>query len=152
MFADPLDKKGISANNLQKKKILSRSGLHYRNGSRVKIDRDLEREIRIEISGIDLSRSKITVQKSLRGEQRSDNRTWGEENGGLNRGWYTIANQWEEKSREAGSNSSAKGKRVRLYWRNTGVFFSRYRQRLFKLDSKYSSKYFYLISFPEYAA
>lgn len=75
MFADPLDKKRISANDLQKEKILSRSGLHYRNGSRVKIDRDLEREIRIEISGIDLSRSKITVQKSLRREQRSDNRT-----------------------------------------------------------------------------
>lgn len=73
MFADPLDKNGISANDLQKKKILSRSGLNYRNGSRVKIDRD--HEIRIEISGIDLSRSKITVQKSLREEQRSDNRT-----------------------------------------------------------------------------
>lgn len=143
-------KRGFLRTICKKKRSYPRSGLHYRNGSRVKIDRD--REIRIEISGIDLSRSKITVQKSLRGEQRSDNRTWGEENGGLNRGWYTIANQWEEKSREAGSNSSAKGKRVRLYWRNTGVFSSRYRQRLFKLDSKYSSKYFYLISFPEYAA
>lgn len=72
MFADPLDKNGISANDLQKEKILSSVGITL-PGSRVEIDRD--REIRIEISGIDLSRSKITVQKSLREEQRSDNRT-----------------------------------------------------------------------------
>lgn len=66
-------KTGFLRTICKKKRSYPRSGLHYRNGSRVKIDRD--REIRIEISGIDLSRSKITVQKSLRGEQRSDNRT-----------------------------------------------------------------------------